>query len=75
MNTETIFLIAIIAVVIPLIVVILLQQRGSSLGGAFGGSGDTYYQKRGMEKVLFYTTIALAITFLGLAIANLLLAS
>jgi protein translocase SecG subunit len=45
-----------------LIVAILLQTRGSSVGGAFGGSdmGTTFYTRRGAEKVLFQATVVLA---------------
>lgn len=48
-----------------LIVVILMQQRGSGLSGLFGGSGDIYRSKRGIEKVLLNATIVLAVLFLG----------
>ncbi len=42
---------------------ILVQQQGSGLGGAFGGEGNVYRSKRGLEKFLFYATIVLAIAF------------
>ncbi len=54
---------------ILLIITILMQQRGTGLSGLFGGSGDIYRAKRGMEKVLFIATIILAIIFLGSGIA------
>ncbi len=47
-----------------LIIAILLQQRGTGLGAAFGGEGNVYRTKRGIEKKLFFATIALAIIFL-----------
>jgi len=48
-----------------LIGAILLQARGSSVGGAFGGSdmGTTFYTRRGAEKILFQATIGLGIVF------------
>jgi protein translocase SecG subunit len=54
-----------IALAILLIIAILLQTRGSSVGGAFGGSemGTTFYTRRGAEKTLFQITIALAVLF------------
>lgn len=52
---------------------ILLQHRGTSLGGAFGGEGNVYRSRRGAEKFLFYATIVLAIIFVGLVVANILL--
>ena len=60
-----------IAVAVLLITTILLQQRGSGLSSAFGGGGGVYYQKRGIEKILFRTTIILAVTSLSLAFVNL----
>lgn len=57
---------------ILLIIVILLQQKGTGLSGLFGGSGDVYKTKRGIEKVLFISTIALVIVFLGSGLAILL---
>ncbi len=48
-----------------LVVVILMQQRGSGLSGLFGGSGDVYRSKRGVEKTLHIITIILVIIFLG----------
>ncbi|MCR4283907.1 MAG: preprotein translocase subunit SecG [Parcubacteria group bacterium] len=48
-----------------LVTVILLQQTGDGLGGAFGGSSDggSYHTRRGMEKILFTSTIILGILF------------
>lgn len=52
-----------IVLAILLIVVILLQQRGSGLGMAFGGESNVYRSKRGMEKIIFYATIVIAVLF------------
>lgn len=54
-----------------LIVAIVLQQRGSTLGGAFGGSAESYHTKRGLEKFLLKASVILSILFLGLAFLNL----
>lgn len=53
-----------------LIAVILMQRKGTGLGAAFGGGGTVRYQKRGAEKVLHTATIAIAIIFVGLLIAD-----
>lgn len=64
-----IFTIAQIILSILLISVILIQQKGSGLGSAFGGeSGNLYSTKRGVEKILFYVTIVLAVAFLAIAV-------
>ena len=56
-----------------LIIAILLQQRGTGLSGAFGGEGNIYRAKRGIEKMLFYATIAIAILFFGVSLTQLFL--
>jgi protein translocase SecG subunit len=55
---------------LALIAVILLQAQGTGLGGLFGGAGEEYRSKRGIEKGLFYATIALSVVFLGLSLAG-----
>lgn len=58
-----------------LVVSILAQNKGVGLSNVFGGgSGAIYRTKRGFEKYLFYTTIILAIIFVGLSIANIFVA-
>ncbi|OGZ60639.1 MAG: preprotein translocase subunit SecG [Candidatus Spechtbacteria bacterium RIFCSPLOWO2_01_FULL_38_20] len=68
-----ILLIAQIVISVALIITILLQKRGAGLGGAFGGGGSTYYQKRGVEKILYYSTIMLSLLFIGLGFLTLML--
>ncbi len=62
-----------IIVSVLLIVLILLQQRGTALGSAFGGGGEVYATRRGMQKKIFWGTVILAVLFVGLNILNLLL--
>lgn len=50
---------------------ILLQQRGTGLSGAFGGEGNVYRAKRGVEKTLFTATIIIAALFFGSSLARL----
>ncbi len=69
--TQILMIIQIILAVL-LMLSILLQHRGTSLGGAFGGEGAVYRSRRGAEKFLFYFTIILAVSFVLLAIINLL---
>ena len=56
-----------------LIAAILLQARGSGLGAVFGGEGNIFRTKRGLDKILFYFTIVMAVLFFGAALANVLL--
>lgn len=46
-----------IALAVLLTAAILLQAQGSGLGTTWGGGGETYHTRRGLEKVLFYFTI------------------
>lgn len=52
-----------IILAVLVVVLILLQQRGSGLGSAFGGEGNVYRSRRGIEKLLFNATIVVAILF------------
>jgi len=64
----TFLLIVQIIVSCTLIAVILLQAKGSGLSGVFGGEGGFYRSKRGVEKLLVITTIALGFLFLVLSV-------
>lgn len=59
-----------ILISILLTAAILLQQRGTGLGMAFGGGGEVFRTKRGIEKGLYYVTIVLAVLFFLTAILN-----
>jgi preprotein translocase subunit SecG len=55
-----------------LITIVLLQQQGTGLGGAFGGEGNVYRSRRGVEKFLFLATIFVGIAFFSIAVATIL---
>ncbi len=71
---QFILAIAMIVLSVLLSACILLQQRGSGLGLAFGGDTNVFRTKRGLEKGLFYATIALACIFFATAVLNLVVA-
>ena len=62
-----------IAVSIILIVLIAVQQRGTALGSAFGGGGEFYSTRRGIQKKIFYSTIVLVVLFIVLSILGLVI--
>ena len=64
--------IAQLTVSIVLIVLVLFQQRGTALGSAFGQEGGFYSTRRGIQQKLYITTIILGLTFIALAILNLI---
>lgn len=54
-----------IIIAIVLMTLILLQAKGVGLGRAWGGTGEFYKSKRGMEKIIFNVTIMLTFVFLA----------
>lgn len=70
MNSNTILSVAQVVLAVLLVASILLQARGTGLGSSFGGEGNVYRTKRGVEKRLFQATVVLAILFFGVSLAN-----
>ncbi len=68
---ETIYNVIQIVLATALIVSILLQQKGVGLGGVFGGSSNIYSTKRGIDKILFYATIVVAVVFFAISLVRL----
>ena len=52
-----------------LVLSILSQSKGTGLSATFGGTGEFYATKRGAEKVLYYSTIVLAVLFVLLSLS------
>jgi len=62
---------------ILLVAGILIQQSDAGLGSAFGDDGQsssTHSTRRGLEKLIFNSTIIIALLFTASAFASLLLA-
>jgi len=70
MDTSRILGIIQIIIAVLLTIVILVQSKGSGLGGIFGGEGNVYKSKRGLDKFLMVATIVLAVIFIGLAVVG-----
>lgn len=58
---------------IALVGCILLQAKGTGLGSTFGGSGEFYSTKRGVERIVFIATIILGVLFTSFSLALLLI--
>ena len=58
---------------IVLIILILLQERSSGLSGVFGGGseGGAYQTRRGFERIIFFSTIVIAVAFAALSLVTL----
>lgn len=55
-----------------LIILILMQAKGVGLGKAWGGSGEFYKNRRGVEKIIFRVTIATASLFFILSLLSII---
>lgn len=58
---------------IVLIVAVLLQQKGTGLSGVFGGTGNVYSTKRGLDKILHYITIGTVVIFFVVSLLRLVI--
>lgn len=57
---------------LTLITLILLQSSKGGLGGGLGG-GELYRTKRGAEKIVFTSTLVVAVLFLIISIISVLI--
>ena len=62
-----------IALSILIVGLILIQGRGAGLGSAWGGGGEFYQTRRGIEKITLRVTVALIVLFFIVSIVNILL--
>lgn len=67
--TTILQIIELVAAVI-LVTLVLMQQQSAGLGSAFGGEGNVYRSRRGVEKLLFQATIVTAIVLSGALVAS-----
>ena len=70
MNGNLLNLIYILQIVVCslLVVSILMQNRAEGLGKMFGGGGEVFRTKRGLEKFLYYFTISLIVVLIVLSL-------
>lgn len=67
-------LIITMVVAIAIIILILVQGRGAGLGSAWGGGGEFYQTRRGIEKITLQLTAILIVVFFIVSIINILTA-
>lgn len=58
-----------VVVSVLLIFTILAQEKGVGLSSVFGGGGEFYKSKRGIDRVFFIMTIVLSALFVGSSVA------
>jgi len=68
---RTFFIVVQIILAVLISGLILLQNQESGWGSTFGGGGENYHTKRGLERALFYLTIVLVGLFALVATFNL----
>jgi protein translocase SecG subunit len=66
MNTFLLTVEVVVAILLSLS--ILVQQRASGLSQSMGGSGVTYAQRRGAEKVFFQASVVLGVVFFAIPV-------
>lgn len=65
--------IATILLSVLIVIFILVQGRGAGLGSAWGGGGETFQTRRGVELIMMRLTVVFIVVFLGVSITALLL--
>lgn len=70
---KTILLVVNIVVAITVTGLILLQGKGAGLGSAWGGGGEMFQTRRGIEKVTLRITVVLIVLFFVLSLISFLL--
>ena len=67
---KNILLIANIVTSILIVIFILVQGRGAGLGSAWGGGGEFFQTRRGIEKLTMQATVFLIVVFFIISIIN-----
>lgn len=68
---KNILLIFNIILSILIVIFILLQGRGAGLGSAWGGGGELFQTRRGIEKLTLRLTVIFIVIFFVVSLINL----
>lgn len=68
---STVLLILTIIISFFIIFLILIQGKGAGLGSAWGGAGEHYQTRRGVEKITLRLTIILIVAFFIISLIKL----
>ncbi len=68
---KTLLLLINIVLSIAIVVLILIQGKGAGLGSAWGGGGELFQTRRGIEKLTLQITVGLIIVFFIISLVNL----
>ena len=68
---KNIFLVANIILSIVIVAFILIQGKGAGLGSAWGGGGEMFQTRRGVEKIVLWVTVISIVIFFAISLINL----
>lgn len=54
-----------------IVIFILIQGRGAGMGSAWGGGGELFQTRRGMEKIILWLTTIFIVIFIVVSLINL----
>ena len=54
-----------------IVIFILVQGKGAGLGSAWGGGGEMFQTRRGMEKIILWLTMIFIVIFFVVSLINL----
>lgn len=57
-----------VVISILLIITVLVQEKGVGLSASFGGGGEFYRSKRGIDRLLFIVTIVFSVLFIATSV-------
>lgn len=66
-------LLLVVNIILSIIIVIfiLIQGKGAGLGSAWGGGGEMFTTRRGVEKVILWVTTIAIVVFFVISLVNL----
>lgn len=65
-----VFLVLNIIISIVIVALILVQGRGAGLGSAWGGGGESFQTRRGIEKLTLQLTVVFIVLFFIVSAVN-----
>ncbi len=68
---KTALLVASIVISLITVALILIQGRGAGLGSAWGGGGEFFQTRRGIEKITLRLTVVFIVLFFIISLLNL----
>jgi len=68
---KNILLLVNIILSVLIVIFILIQGKGAGLGSAWGGGGEMFQTRRGVEKIVLWLTVIFIVIFFIVSLVNL----